>query len=355
MRVTGARRPSAYTRDVRCVVARSNRRRILQGGLALIGLGLLAGCRDGRLPWQAERVPRIGFLAVGSREGRGFLVDGFLEGLREHGYTEGQNILIEYRFSDDRDDRLPALAAELVGLPVDVILASGTPASFAARDATTTIPIVMGSVAADPVETGLIESLARPGGNITGMTSISATLTAKRLQILKETVPGLARVAVFWNPPNPTYGPVLKELEEAARPLGLELLRQEVRAPEDFEDAFAAMIQRRAGALIAPADPLTTNRPKMVADLALKYHLPMLMERREFVEAGGLMALGANLADLYRRSAVHVDKILKGAKPGELPMEQPTEFDVAINLKTARTLGLTIPPTVLLQATEVIQ
>lgn len=226
-------------------------------------------------------------------------------------------------------------------MPVDLILASGTPASFAARDATSTIPIVMGSVAADPVETGLIESLAHPGGNITGMTSISATLTAKRLQILKETVPGLARVAVFWNPPNPTYGPVLKELEDAARPLGLELLRQEVRAPEDFDGAFEDMVVQQAGALIAPADPLTTNWPKMVADLAPKYHLPMLMERRELVEAGGL---GANLADLYRRSAAHVYKIFKGAKPGELPMEQPTEFDVAINLKTARALGLTIPP-----------
>src|SRR5688500_5984528 len=279
-----------------------SRRRFLHGSLGLAGLGLLAGCGLPMLRPQ-PKVPRLGFLAVGSREGRGFLVDGFLDGLREHGYTAGRNILIEYRFSDDRDDRLPALAAELVALPVDLILASGTPASFAARDATTTIPIVMGSVAADPVETGLIESLARPGGNITGMTSISATLTAKRLQILKETVPGLTRVAVFWNPPNPTYGPVLKELEEAAQPLGLELLRQEVRQPHDFEGAFSDMIQRQAGDLIAPADPLTTNRPKVVADLALKHRLPMLMERKEFVEAGGLLALGADLADLYRRSA----------------------------------------------------
>jgi putative ABC transport system substrate-binding protein len=335
-------------------VVTHSRRRFLHGSLGLAGLGLLAGCGLAVPGWR-QKIPRIGFLAVGSREGRGFLVDGFLEGLREHGYTEGKNILLEYRFSNDRDDRLPALAAELVALPVDLILASGTPASFAARDATTTIPIVMGSVAADPVETGLIESLARPGGNITGMTSISATLTAKRLQILKETVPGLTRVAVFWNPPNPTYGPVLKELEEAARPLGLELLRQEVRVPEDFEGAFAAMVEQQAGALIAPADPLTTNRPKLVADLALKHRLPTLMERREFVEAGGLVALGANLADLYRRSAAHVDKILKGANPGELPMEQPTAFDVAINLKTAQALGLTIPPAVLLQATEVVQ
>ena len=332
------------------------RRRFLSGSLALAGLGLLSGCGMPPLPGQrAAKVPRIGFLAVGSREGRGFLVDGFLQGLREHGYEEGRNILIEYRFSDDRDDRLPDLAAELVELKVDLILASGTPASFAARDATATIPIVMGSVAADPVETGLIASLARPGGNITGMTSISAQLTAKRLQLLKETVPGLARVGVFWNPPNPTYGPVLRELEEAAQTLGLELQRLEVRAPADFDGALAAAVTRGARALIAPADPLTTNRPKVVADLALKYRLPALMERREFVEAGGLLSLGADLSDLYRRSAAHVDKILKGAKPGDLPMEQPTKFDLAINLQTARALGLTIPESVLLQATEIIQ
>src|SRR5687767_9197110 len=202
------------------------RRRVLRAGLLLAGGALLAGCgMPPLLGQQSTRVPKIGFLAVGSREGRGFLVDGFLEGLREHGYTDGQNIAIEYRFSDDRDDRLPGLAAELVALPVDLILASGTPASFAARDATKTIPIVMGSVAADPVETGLIASLARPGGNITGMTSISAQISAKRLQLLKETVPSLSRVAVFWNPTNPTYGPVLKELEAAAATLALELLR----------------------------------------------------------------------------------------------------------------------------------
>jgi putative ABC transport system substrate-binding protein len=290
--------------------------------------------------------PKIGFLAVGSRQGRGFLIDGFLEGLREHGYVEGQNIAIEYRFSDDRDDRLPGLAAELVALPVDVILASGTPASFAARDATTTIPIVMGSVAADPVETGLIASLARPGGNITGMTSISA-------QIM--TVPNLVRVAVFWNPTNPTYGPVLKELEAAAETLELELLRLEVRTPDDLPGAFELAIRQGAGALIAPADPLTTNRPKVVADLALKHRLPMMMERREFAEAGGLLALGADLADLYRRSAAHVDKILKGANPGDLPMEQPTRFDLVVNLNTAQAIGLTVPPSVLQQTTEIIQ
>lgn len=330
------------------------RRQFLRGSLALAVPGLLAGC--GMPPGQqTAKIPRIGFLAVGSRQGRGFLVEGFLDGLRDHGYEDGRNIHIEYRFSDDRDDRLPELAAELVTLRVDLILASGTPASFAARDATTTIPIVMGSVAADPVETGLIANLARPGGNITGMTSISAQISAKRLQLLSETVPRLSRVAAFWNPTNPTYGPVLKEFEVAAGTLGLELLRLEVHTPDDLPGAFEVATRQGAGALVAPADPLTTNRPKVVADLALSYRLPTLMERREFVEAGGLLALGADLADLYRRSATHVDKILKGAKPGELPMEQPTKFDLAINLQTARALGLTIPPSVLAQATEVTQ
>jgi len=332
-----------------------NRRQFLRGGLGLAGLGLLAGCQIPHLPWQAAKVPRIGFLAEGSREGRAFLVEGFLQGLREHGYVEGESILIEYRFSEDRDDRLPELAAELVGLKVDLIVASGTPASFAAKQATATIPIVTGSVAADPVETGLVASLARPGGNITGMTSMSTQLSAKRLQVLKEIVPGLSRVAVFWNPTNPTYGPVLRELDEAGRTLGLELLRLEVRVPEDFEGAFAAAARQRAGALYGPGDPLVTNRPKMLADLALRHRLPVLLNFKEFVEAGGLMSLGADLADNYRRSAAHVDKILKGAKPADLPIEQPTKFELAVNLKASQALGLTTPQSVLQQATEILQ
>ncbi len=304
---------------------------------------------------QATKVPRIGFLAVGSREGRAFLIEGFLQGLREHGYVEGQNIVIEYRFSEDRNDRLPALAAELVALKVQLILASGTPASFAAKQATSTIPIVMGGIAADPVETGLVASLARPGGNITGMSMMTSQLVGKRLELLKRTVPGLARVAVFWNPPNPAYGPILRELEAAAQTLRVKLQRLEVRDPVDFEGAFKAAIKQRAGALIAPGDPLTTNRPRMVADLALKYRLPTMMDLKEFVEAGGLLSLGLDLVDSYRRAATHVDKILKGANPADLPMEQPTKFDLFVNLKTARVLGLTIPQSVLLQATKVIE
>jgi putative ABC transport system substrate-binding protein len=330
-----------------------SRRQILRGSAALAAFSLLPRHEAAGQP--TGKVPRIGFLAVGSREGRAFMIEGLRQGLRDRGYVEGQNLTIEYRFSEDRNDRLPALAAELVAMKVQLIVASGTPASFAARDATRTIPIVMGGIAADPVATGLIASLARPGGNITGMTMMSPQLGGKRLELLKATVPNLARVAVFWNPPNPAYGPILKELEAAAQTLRLTLQRLEVRAPADFEGAFEAAVKQRAGALFAPGDPLVSNRPKMVADIALKYRLPTLMENKEFVEAGGLLSLGLDLVDSYRRAATHVDKILKGANPAELPMEQPLKFDVAVNLRTARALGLTIPPPVLLQATQVIE
>jgi putative ABC transport system substrate-binding protein len=283
------------------------------------------------------------------------VIEGFLLGLRERGYVEGQNIVIEYRFSEGRNDRLPELAAELVNLKVKLILASGSPASFAAKEATRTIPIVMGSLAANPVETGLIASLARPGGNITGMTEMASELGAKRLQLLTQTVPGLSRVAVFWNPPNPAYGPVLKELEAAAQTMGVAIQRLEVRVPEDFESALEAATRQRAGALFVPGDPLVTNRPRMVADLALKYRLPTITDFRELPEAGGLLSFGPDLVDSYRRAATHVDKILKGANPADLPMEQPTKFDLFVNLKTARALGLTIPQSVLVQATKVIE
>jgi len=303
---------------------------------------------------QAATVHRIGFLGVGSREGRAFLIEGLLTGLREHGYVEGENIIIEYRFSEDRDDQLPTLAAELVAMHSELIVASGTPASFAAKAATSTIPLVMGGVAADPVETGLVASLAHPGGNITGMSMMSAPLGGKRLELFKDIVPGLARVAVLWNPPNPAYGPVLRELEAATHMLALEIERLEVRVPEDIEGAVVAASQR-TGALIVPADPLTTNRQALVADLALKHRLPTMMEYKEFAKVGGLLGLGVDLADLYRRSATHVDKILKGTQPADLPMEQPVKLDVAVNLSTARALGLTIPATILQQATDVVQ
>jgi ABC-type uncharacterized transport system substrate-binding protein len=336
-------------------VIRSSRRHFLRTSLALTGLGVLSACQLPRLPWQVARVPRIGFLASGSPEGRSFLVEGFLQGMREHGYVAGENIDIVYRFSGDHDDMLPVLAAELADSAVQLIVTSGVPASFAARDATDTIPIVLGGVAADPVETGLIESLARPGGNITGMSQMSAQVSGKRLELFKEIVPGLARVAAFWNPANPAYGPVWKQFEAAVQPLALQLQRLEVRVADDFEVAFQEASAHHAQALIMPGDPLTTNRPKMLADLALRYRLPAMMEYRVFPEAGGLLSLGADIADLYRRSATHVDKILKGARPAELPVEQASKFDFVINLKAAEAIGLTIPASVLQQATEVIR
>jgi len=296
-----------------------------------------------------------GYSAGGCASYRALLIEGLLQGLRERGYIEGQNIVIEYRFSEDRNDRLPALAAELVALKVQLIVASGTPASFAAKQATSTIPIVMGAVAANPVETGLVASLARPGSNITGMSMMTSQLAGKRLELLKAIVPRLSLVAVFWNPLSPTYGPVLKELEAAAPTVGVKLQRVEVRVPEDFEGAFKAATRQRAGALIVPGDPLTSNRFKVIADLAIKYRLPTAADGKEFVQDGGLLSLGPDIFDLYRRAAIHVDKILKGANPADLPMEQPTKFDVAVNLRAARVLGLTLPQSVLVQATHVVQ
>jgi putative ABC transport system substrate-binding protein len=330
-----------------------SRRRLLSGSLSLVGLSLLPG-REAAGQQIAKR-PRIGFLAVGSREGRTLYIGGLLQGLRALGYVEGQNSAIEYRFSEDRYDRLPVLAAELVALKVDVIVASGSPASFAAKEATTTIPIVMGSLSADPVATRLVASLARPGGNITGMSGLSPELSGKWLQLLRDIVPTLARVAVFWNRVNLAYGAILNELEAAARRIGVQVQRLEVQVPEDFEGAFVTAIRHRAGALIAPGDPLVNNRPKMLADLALKYRLPTIGVPKEMAVAGCLLSLGPDVVDQYRRSATHVDRILKGAKPGDLPMEQPTKFDLGINVKTARSLGLTIPQSVLAQATLVIQ
>jgi putative ABC transport system substrate-binding protein len=283
------------------------------------------------------------------------LIEALLQGMSEHGYTVGKDVGIEYRFSEDRDDRLPALATELVDQDVALIVTSGVPASFAARDATTTIPVVLGGVAANPVETGLIASLAHPGGNVTGLSQMSSQASSKRLELFKALVPDLSRVAVFWNPTNPAYGPVLKELEGAAPAMSLQLQRVEVRVPEDFAGAFSAATEQQAGALIAPGDPLTTNRPAMVADLSRKHRLPAMMEYRVFPAAGGLISFGADIADLYRRSAAYVDKILKGARPEDLPVEQATKFDLVVNLGAANALGISVSQSVLQQATEVIQ
>jgi putative tryptophan/tyrosine transport system substrate-binding protein len=334
--------------------ARRARRRFLQGSLALAGLGLLAGCGISRpFGQQPAKIPVIGFLAVGSRESRAPLIAGFRLGLQDLGYVEGRNIAIEYRFAET-NDRLPDRAAELIDLEVDIILASGTPASLAAKRATTTIPIVMGS-GGDPVATGLVATLARPGGNVTGMSLIVPQISGKRLELLKAIVPGLSRVAVLLNETNPLHVVEDKEIRAAALVLGVEAQNLSVRTADDFEGAFQAAARAGADAVWGTDDPLITNGRDQLAALALSYRLPSVFHIPEIARAGGLLAVGPELAKVYRHAATHVDKLLKGAKPADIPVEQPTEVDVVINLKTAQALGLTIPPSVLQQATEIIQ
>jgi putative ABC transport system substrate-binding protein len=303
---------------------------------------------------QAGKVPRIGFLGSTSPSDASARLDAFRQGLRELGWAEGKNIVIEYRWAEGRQERFTDLAAELVRLKVDVIIAPISAAALAAKNATTTIPVVM-LVVGDPVRLGVVASLARPGGNITGLTSVGDELFPKQLELLKEAVPRVSRVAVLWNPANPSHGPSLKSIEVAARSLGMEPQLQKARGPDEFDSAFAAMTRARAGALLVLSDTMFNLHRTRIADLALKARLPAMYGLREQVEAGGLVAYAANYADLFRRGAIYVDKILKGAKPGDLPVEQPTKFELVINLKTAKALGLTIPQSLLLRADELIQ
>lgn len=330
------------------------RRRLIQGSVALAGLGLVAGCQVPRLPGQSPKLHRIGFLAVGSREERAPLTDAFLQGLRDLGHAEGRTYTIEWRFSDGRDERLPELAAELVALGMDVILASGTLAVIAAKRATSVVAIVMGA-SADPVRTGLVESLARPGGNVTGMAVLSPQTVGKRLELLKETLPGLSRLAVLLNEPSPAHAILEQEIATAARLLGIEAHGLRVRSAADLEGAVGTAQAAGDEAVYPAADPLFLNARDQLAQLALRHRLPLLCDFREQVEAGGLLAYGPVFATLYRRSATIVDTILKGARPTDIPVEQPTNFELFVNAKTARALGLTIPPSVLQQATDVIQ
>jgi len=308
----------------------------------------------------AGKVPTLGYLSRSSAKAfsemisHGPLLGALQQGLGKLGYTEGQNIAVQSRWAEGRQEQLADFAAELVRLKVNVIVTSGTPASLAAKRATTTIPIVMVGVG-DPVGSGLVASLARPGGNITGLTLLATKLGGKRLELLREVVPRLRRVAVFWNPANLSVALLLRETEVGARALGVQLLSLEVRGPEDFEAAFAAAIRGRADALIALEDPLTVVHRGRIIDFATKNRLPATCGLKEFAQAGGLMSYGASLPDLYRRAATYVDKILKGAKPADLPVEQPTKFELVINLKTAKALGLTIPQSILLRADQVIR
>ena len=274
--------------------------------------------------------------------------------MRELGWIEGKNVTFERRYAENRLERLPELAAELVQLNVDVIVAMGTLGPLAAKRATSIIPIVM-PAAGDPLGSGLIASLARPGGNVTGMSLMVPDLGGKRLELLKELLPRLARVAVLWNAANPYAAIVFKETQAAGRTLAIEVQSLEVQSPDDFDGAFAAARSQPPDALIAVEDPLTFTYQKRIADFAVHNQLPSLHGMKEFVAAGGLMSYGANIADLFRRAAAYVDKIFKGAKPADLPVQQPTKFDFVINLTTAKALGLTIPESFLLRADEVIE
>jgi putative tryptophan/tyrosine transport system substrate-binding protein len=305
---------------------------------------------------QAAKIARIGYLGT-NLTATPQLPEAFRQGLRDLGYVEGRNLVIEYRFVEGKFDRFPALAAELVALKVDVIVAANTPAALAAKQATKTIPIVF-AAASDPVASGFVTSLARPGGNVTGLSLLGEELVGKRLELLKQVVPGVSRVAVLWQPgglPERTEKDMLKAADVAARALGVRLHFVEARGPADFDRAFSDMTRARAGALTVLPSAMFIYERRRLADLAAKNRLPAVYPWREFVDAGGLMAYGPNLADLFRRAATYVDKILKGAKPGDLPIEQPTKFELVINLKTAKALGLTIPLSLLGRADEVIQ
>jgi putative ABC transport system substrate-binding protein len=300
---------------------------------------------------QAGKIHKVGYLSPSLPSVYSPLL---FDNLRELGWIEGKNVTFEYRFAENRLERLPELAAELVRLNVDVIVGVGTLGPLAAKRATTTIPIVMLS-AGDPLGTGLVDSLARPGGNVTGMSLMVPDLGGKRLELLKELLPRLSRVAVFWNAANPYPAIVFKETQAAGRTLGIEVHSLEVRAPDDLDGAFAAARQQHPDALISVEDPLTFTYRKRIADFAVAEQLPSLHGFSEEVKAGALISYGANQPDLIRRAAAYVDKILKGAKPADLPVQQPTTFELVINLKTARALGLEIPATLLARADEVIE
>jgi len=327
-------------------------RRTFIGGLAagIVATPLAAEAQ------QAAKIARIGYLATnlaGNPHGR----EAVRQGLRDLGYVEGRNVVIEYRDAEGKLERLPTLAAELIALKVDVIVAGSTAAALAAKQATRTLPIVL-TAAPDPVTDGLVTSLARPGGNVTGLSSLAPELVGKGLELLTQAVPGVGRVAVLWQPGGlgeRTERDMLKAADVAARALGVRLQVVEARGPADFNRAFSDMTRARAGALTVLTSSVLFGERRRLVDLAAKNRLPAVYPWREAVDAGGLMSYGANTADLFRRAATYVDKILKGAKPADLPVEQPTKFELVINLRAAKALGLTIPPSVLGRADEIIQ
>jgi putative ABC transport system substrate-binding protein len=321
--------------------------------ITLLGLGPIAWPLAAHAQ-QTGKLYSIGFFTAGSPGAGTPGLPAFVEGLRQLGWIEGRTIAIKGLYAENRPDRLAELAAELIHLNVDVIVAAGTLAPLAAKHATATIPIVMTS-AGDPLRSGLVSSLARPDGNVTGLSLMSPDLGAKRLELIEKIVPDVARVAVIWNADNPYPALVFRQTENAARQLKIEVQSLEVRTAADVNSALRAAVQGRANALITVEDPLTQDHRKQIADFAVGNRLPTMSGLRDYVDAGGLVSYGPGLADLYRRAAAYVDKILKGARPSELPVEQPTKFELVINLKTAKTLGLTVPPTLLAEADEVIE
>jgi putative tryptophan/tyrosine transport system substrate-binding protein len=330
----------------------SSRRRFLRGCLALASFGLLSGCATLPIgPQRQARLPRVGYLTGSGAQDR---ADGFRQGLADHGYVEGRTIMVEWRDAEGRADRLPGLAAELVGLPVDVLVADGTGSARPLKDATDTIPIVL-AMSASPVEQGYVASLARPGGNVTGLTSISRELIQKRLELFKAAVPGLSRVGVLWNPDLADRADEFREVEEAAGALGLELRSLEAREAEALGAVFGRAVAERVDGLFLIDTPVLTSIAPRVGELARLHRLPMSSAQRPMVVAGGLLAYGANRPALYRRAAGYVDRILKGANPAEMPVERAERFEFVLNLGTAQALGLTIPQSILQQATELIQ
>jgi ABC-type uncharacterized transport system substrate-binding protein len=303
---------------------------------------------------QPTKVPRIGYVDAGSPAITGHRAQAFVQGLRDLGYVEGENIVIEYRWADGKLDRLPGFVADLVRAKVDVIVSSAAPAIRFAKEQTSTIPIVMAGVT-DPVEVGFVASLARPGGNITGLTHLSQNLSGKRLELLKEVVPRLLRVAVLWNPNQPGQPGAFKETQVAAQALKVTLISMEVRNREEIERVLSATGKERPQALFELPDPLTFFNRQLITEFTAKHKLPAMYSFREYVEAGGLMSYGTSFPDLFRRAATYVDKILKGTKPADLPVEQPMKFEFIINLKTAKQIGLKIPPNMLARADRIIK
>jgi putative ABC transport system substrate-binding protein len=321
--------------------------------IAVVALGAAAG-PIASFAQQQGKVWRVGFLTLRPASENSQYTDAFLKGMRELGYVEGKNLVVEWRFADGKFERLPGLAAELVQLKVDVIVAVASPAIGAAQKATTTIPIVMATTG-DPVGSGFVKSLARPGGNITGLSNMGGDIGPKLFDLLHSVVPKLSRVAVLVTPTSTTYRAILESIQAAAQKAGVKTLVAEASSPQDIENAFSMMVREKADAVIVGASTFFSQQRRQIGELATKYRIPSMFGNRVNVEAGGLMSYGQKITDNYVRAATYVDKILKGAKPGDLPVEQPVTLELVVNLKTAKALGLTIPQSILLRADEVIQ